>query len=158
MTQLSAWTTTVCLAVVAAAIVEMLTPESKLGKSVHMLLCLFLLCAMFLPFAGGIHIEIPKPERSSAQKNVDALSLEEEIKRQSLVNMEAKVAELTRQKLAENGYDAKKITVEMDTLSGGRIEIKQTTVWMDQKWLTHEGRVMDILKKELGLAAAIVYG
>lgn len=157
MTQISAWTTTVCIAVVAAIIVEMVTPDSKLGKSVHMMLSLFLLCAIFLPFAGGIHIEIPKKESSSVQRSINAPSLEEEIKRQSLLNMEGKVAELTEQKLKEKGYDVKKITVEMDTLSDGRIEIKQTTIWMDKKWLTHEGRIMGVLEKELGLTAKIVY-
>ena len=158
MTQLNAWTVSVCTAVSAAAILEMIAPDNKLGKSVHMVIGLFLMCAIFLPFSGGFNIEWPEPTRAAAERNLNAKTLEEEVKRQSLANMEARVAELTEKRLMEEGINVKKIRVVMDTLSDGRIEISQADLWLDSEWLTSEGKIREILENQLGLRATIQFG
>ncbi len=156
MIGLSAWTTAVCLAAAVAAVVEMMTPEGKLGKSVQMVLGLFLLCAVVLPFANGLTIELPKTAQESGQEKRTALSLEEEVQRQYKSNMEEKIRGLIEEALRKEGFDAKKITVEMDTLSDGRIDIRQMAVLMDRKWITHEGRIQKSLEP-LGLPVTITY-
>jgi|GEM_PF-3875419 len=158
MTQLKVWTVSVCLAVAAASILEMVVPNNKLEKSAHMLIGLFLMCAVFLPFSGGISVEWPERSQTVEERNLNARTLEEEVKRQALANMETRVEELTVKRLEEEGIHIKKISVAMDTLSDGRIEISQVEIGLDAKWLTHEGKIREILENQLGLTAKLQFG
>ena len=157
MKGLDGWTISVCMTVVAAAVLEMVIPENKLGKSVNMLIGVFLVCAIFLPLAGGIHIELPAPSRIEKSR-IEANTLEEEVRQQSLRQMEERVAVLTRERLMENGYDTKKISVAMDTLSDGSIEMRQMEILMDVSLLRYEAEIRDIVKNQLGLTADIRFG
>lgn len=155
MNAIREWTTIICLAALASAMVELLTPNGRMERMVRFVLGAFLICAVLTPLLGTASKltfdlrlnQVEAADNSAFQKKLDA---------QVAAAVTGNLKELTQEILQKEGVEAQKIEIFMDTGQDGSILINKMTVQLDKKDENRQVSTRKRLEEELGLPIEVI--
>lgn len=147
------WSTAICLAALAAALLQGLVPGGSMERMVKLVLGAFVLCALMLPLkslstqiAWTFSVEDSMREDSPLQSTVD--NQMQEAARASIENLVA--AELGRMDLK-----SEKVAVWMDTNADNSIGISRVEVTLAEGYGGDCARAQARLREVLGLEVEV---
>lgn len=121
------WAAAICGTAVLCAAVSMLSPDSRQGKGLKMVLSVFFICVLLSPLSSlkGCRDELEDFVSPPSSADSSLLTLIEE---QTAEAMERSVRELVAWQLADMDVQIEEIAVEMDISGDGCISIGQVVV------------------------------
>ena len=147
------WATAVCTAAVVCSVLRLLFPETLLGQQGRLLLPCVFLCALLMPLpAAWQSIAMPPLAEGEA---VDNAALEARMQQQITAQMNDTLLAMVNSALEGYGWQAKKVTVDMDIREDGSISMGQITLYVDAKTAVHSAAVRQAAEKRLGTAVVL---
>ena len=150
MNTVEQWAATICLAVLAAALVEYLTPGKQMQPVLRFVLGIFLLYAMVSPLREGLHSWDFSSQSIWTESRLPA-TVERQVREAVEQNLTASIAEA----LYASGIRVKNVAVEMDIAEDGGIEINQITVYLPSEEMARGAEIEAELEKTLGLETEV---
>lgn len=126
----------------------MLVSDTRLEKNVRLVLGMFMLCVVLIPFGSVINdlsLELP------SDKNIQETKMSDDVSKMRIDYLKQCTAELIEQKLKENGIVPIKVNVNTDIdedLSINMITAELTLPSKDSNKASHAAAV---IKKDLGI-------
>lgn len=153
MNAVKEWTAAICMAVLAAAMLQNLVPGGSMERMVKFIIGAFVICAIIAPISKivpQISLELQQPSQSQADTGFKN-TVEKQISsaaQESIYNLV--VAELSRINIkCEN------VTAIMDTHEDGSISINKVVVKLAKGHSAECQTASDYLQKELGLKTEV---
>lgn len=147
------WAAVVCTAAVVCALLRLLFPESSIGRQARQILPCVFLCALLMPLPGvffGV-----KPPDFTAGDAADTADLEARMRQQVVQQVNDSLLAMVNQALRGYGWQAKKVTADMDIGEDGSISMGQITVYVDRDTARSGAAVRQIVEKRLGTAVVL---
>lgn len=152
MNGLSAWALSVSICAVIACVVEMMTADTKLEKTVRFVLGAFMLCAIIIP-VGNIVSEFSGVNFDSKM----TYDISESFNEQKISMLKDEIATLAESTLSKEQIYPQKVEVSMDISEDNCISMVSVTVVLDKKDREKAAKVTDTIKTGLGLECSIVF-
>ena len=147
------WAAVVCTAAVVCALLRQLFPESALGRQARLLLPCVFLCALLSPLSGALTgVKLPA---FTDENPADTAALEARMRQQVVDQVNDTLLAMVNQALQGYGWQAKKVTADMDIGEGGSISMGQITVYVDRDTARRGGAVRQVAEKRLGTAVVL---
>lgn len=147
------WAMAVCTAAVVGALLQMLFPDSGLGRQGRLVLpCLFL-CVLLSPVTRGLN-DVKLPD-FTAEKPLDSGGLAVRMQQQMVVQVNQKLEEMLRQSFDKFGWEVKKVVTDMDIREDGSIDMGQITVYVDEATARRAVQVGQVAEKRLGMPVTV---
>lgn len=146
MNGLSAWALSVSICAVIACVVEMMTADTKLEKTVRFVLGAFMLCAIIIPVGNMVS------EFSGV--NFDrkmTYDISDSFTEQKISMLKNEISTLVISTLSKENIYPQKVEVDMDISEDNCISMVSVTVVLDKKDREKAVKVTDTIKSELGL-------
>ena len=156
MGDIRGWITGICLSLLAAGLVKMLSPGGGAGKMMNMLLSLFVLCAVCVPVAGGLKLDLELPETSAQTPEAQLDELDDALERQTEELAADKLREQLEIVLAKYEIKNGKISIGMDRLDDNSIFIREIVIYIPDEQAAKAGDIGRTIKTELGLDTLIL--
>lgn len=124
------WSAVLCMAALAAAIVQYLLPGGAMDKIVRLVLGAFLICSILIP----LHKIIPElsMELSAVSQERDSRDFQDTVNAQICSAAGDSIRNLVITELADNQIQCKNVAVMMDTKEDGSIVISKVVVTLDE--------------------------
>lgn len=146
MNGLSAWALSVSICAVIACVVEMMTVDTKLEKTVRFVLGAFMLCAILIP-VGSMVSEFSGVNFDSKM----SYDISDSFNEQKISMLKDEVVTLAMSTLSKEQIYPQKVEVNMDISKDNCISMVSVTVMLDKKDREKAVKVTDIIKSQLGL-------
>lgn len=154
MNDLKGWITGICLSLMLAGLAKLLAPGGSLGRLLQTLLALFVLCAVCVPLAGGIRLNLDLPEEGeTAAQEIEHLreTLDEQTRRLAAEQIREQIEVV----LAKYSIKSGEISIGMDRTEDGSIFISEILISIPKEQAALSGEIGRTIKTELGLDATI---
>lgn len=152
MNGLSAWALSVSICAVIACIVEMMTADTKLEKTVRFVLGAFMLCAIIIP-VGNMASEFSGVNFDSKM----TYDISESFNEQKISMLKNEISTLVMTTLSKDNIYPQKVETNMDISNDNCISMVSVTVVLDKKDREKAVKVTDTIKSGLGLECSIVF-
>ena len=146
MDGLSAWALSVSICAVIACIVEMMTADTKLEKTVRFVLGAFMLCAIIVP-VGDMVSEFSGVNFDSKM----SYNISEDFNEQKISMLKNEISQLVQTTLSSEQIYPQKVEVNMDISEDNCISMVSVTIMLDKKDKEKAVKVTNTIKSELGL-------
>ncbi|MGN1456932.1 MAG: stage III sporulation protein AF [Acutalibacteraceae bacterium] len=146
MNGLSAWALSVSICAVIACVVEMMTADTKLEKTVRFVLGAFMLCAILIP-VGSMVSEFSGVNFDSKM----TYDISDSFNEQKISMLKDEIATLAESTLSKEQIYPQKVEVNMDISEDNCISMVSVTVMLDKKDREKAVKVTDTIKSQLGL-------
>lgn len=146
MDAIRAWSTTLCLAALGCAAVQLLAPKGGTGKLFRLVTNTFFLCCMLLPL---LQIgSMTAPNIADLPDVVVSDMLSHTVTEQLRVQVRDTVTRLAEDALAQRGITAEKIVVTTDISDNGGIYIQHVSLMVDKQNVPIAKAVGEVLRKQ----------
>lgn len=147
------WALAVCTAAVVCTLLQMLFPDTGLGRQGRFVLpCLFL-CVLLSPISGGIHsVKLPD---FTAKESVDSAGLAARVRQQTVAQVNAALQQMLEQSFEKYGWEVKKVVADVDIDEAGSIDMGQITVYVDEEVARRATQVGQVAEKRLGVSVVV---
>ena len=146
MNGLSAWALSVSICAVIACIVEMMTADTKLEKTVRFVLGAFMLCAIIIP-VGNIISDFSGVNFDNQMTN----NISDSFNEQKISMLKNEISTLVLTTLSKENIYPQKVEVNMDISEDNCISMVSVTVMLDKKDREKAVKISEIIRSELGL-------
>ena len=147
------WVISVCATALIATLLRYLFPDSGVGRQGRMLLPCFFLWVLLSPLLSGFQ-DVKDP--SFTQKSqVNSAQLTLQMRQQLTEQVEQSLLQMVNQTLSTYGWQAKKVTAEMDIDDEGSISMGQITLYVDEETIRRATAVRQVAEKRLGTSVRV---
>lgn len=147
------WAFAVCATALICTLLRQIFPDSGVGRQGQLLLpCLFLWVLLTPLLSGLSSVKLPD---FTPNKAVDSGQLTYEMEGQLTRQVEQRILQMVNQAYATYGWQAKKVTADMDIGEDGSISMGQITLYVDEDTLRRSSQLRQVAEKRLGVAVAI---
>ena len=156
MEAIKSWASAVCFAALAAGMAGILTPRGNLEKISKFAVSLFFLCCILMPVFKfrQVSLQLPAVQTTSGQTS----TLEQTVQKQSGEQAEEKLSEIVKNECIRNGVTPQSVQVSLATDADGSYRIREVSVVLGKKDMAGKNSLQSLIKKDLGLDAAIREG
>lgn len=142
----------VCVALICGSIMNMLSPDGSLKKIYKLVICVFLLSTIISPlseidFSDSFNFEDKSSKAFEIDEEMFFLGTTEEI-------VEEQIKNDTEEMFEEMGIIFKDISVKINILESGNIDINKFTVTIDQNYDFSE--IKEKVKNKIGMEPEII--
>ncbi len=154
MSAVREWSTVICLAALAAALLQSLVPNGSMERMAKFVIGAFFICVIILPLSKAVPQMKLRLNRSSSSVQNDRLetTVESQIRSES----QKSISNLVTAELSRIHIKCKNVHVDMDTDANGSISITKVTVTLGKKYAAQCQTAADYLEKELGIKTEVV--
>ena len=153
MDALRQWTMAVCAAAVACTMLQLLFPDTALGRQGRPLLAAAFLAVLIAPLSGGFSgVKLPA---FTDDKPLDSAALTARMRQQLTEQVNTTLLEMVNQSLEVYGWSAKKVVADMDIAEDGSIDMGQIVVYVDSDVARRSVAVAQIAEKRLGTEVVV---
>ena len=150
---------TICLVSILCTLLEILFPQGKMEKIFRVVLGVFLLCALLVPFGStlkNINFDAKKTENFIKDKDKIKFksTVDDQVKASAEKNLRASIEKI----LAAKGIKSEKINIFMDTTADNCISIGKIEVFLPKGDESKRDTVKNDLEKILELKIDVVVG
>lgn len=147
------WAISLCVAALAGAIVQLLTPDTSLKKLMRFVTAAFFLSCLIAPVLTGL------PEIAPAQGKAEQALWEAREGLRGVIDgqMEHSMLAQVRTLLEEKGVYAENISFSYNTADKNRISITQIDVVLSPSYLGREQELAEYLGGKTGAAAVLTF-
>ena len=147
------WVISVCATALIATLLRYLFPDSGVGRQGRMLLpCLFLWVLLSPLLSGFQDVKVPS---FTPQTQVNSAQLTLQMRQQLTEQVEQSLLQMVNQTLSTYGWQAKKVTAEMDIDDEGSISMGQITLYVDEETIRRATAVRQVAEKRLGTSVRV---
>ena len=143
------WTTVICLAAVAAAMLQSLVPNGSMERMAKFVIGAFVICALISPLSKAL------PQIGAVLKDSgpakESTRLQSTVEEQTRSAAKASITNLVAAELSSIQMKCKNVDVVMDTNEDGSISITKVIVVLDKENAAGRQKAAAWLEKELGL-------
>ena len=148
------WTLIICLSVVAISILEMITINEKMNRTISLVLGAFLLLSILIPiknFKSDNLFGEKLPSETFIKDNLSSFISEQGF---SLSNNSIK--SLIKNALEEKNISVKKIKIYMDTKKDNCISIIKAEIYVDRSFFDRKEEIKNIIAKKFEINKDII--
>lgn len=158
MEAVKTWAFSVCAAMVACGLAQMVLPRGSMEKVFRMTVSVFFLCCLLSPVVlrdPGLRIEV----REYAQQDIDrrAQRLADEAAAQAGTGAEGELRKIIAEKLAGMGINYRDITINMNISGQSAPEAIQVDILLDKAHEREHREIHDALEEALGVQVRLGY-
>lgn len=154
MESIGKWALAVCATALICTLLRYLFPNNGVGKQGQMLLpCLFLWVLLSPLLTGFQDVKLPD---FTHKNEVDSAPLTQQMRQQLTAQVEQRLLEMVNGALATYGWQAKKVTADMDIGEDGSINMGQITLYVDEDTIRRATAVRQVAEKRLGASVRIM--
>lgn len=151
---IKSWAFSVCAAAICGAVMNMLLPEGSEKRIFKTVLCLFMLCSILSPILS-MDFSALSTEADFKENRAQTEGITEELLAFSANEAENTIIDDTVAALAEKGIAADNISVEVNILPDGSINISRFVITVSGG---NPEEIKSIAEKRTGLLPEIEYG
>lgn len=153
MSAVREWSAAICMAVLAAAMLQTLVPGGSMERMVKFVIGAFVICALIAPVSKIVpQISLDLRDYGKAQPNAQ---LQSTVDGQVAAAAQESVYNLVVAELSRIDIKCENVTVMMDTREDGRISINKVVVKLAKGYSAECRKASDYLQKELGLKTEV---
>lgn len=153
MESVGKWALAVCATALICTLLRYLFPNNGVGRQGQMLLpCLFLWVLLSPLLTGFQGVKLPD---FTPKNEVDSAQLTLQMRRQLTQQVEQRLLQMVNGALATYGWQAKKVTADMDIGEDGSISMGQITLYVDEDTIRRATAVRQVAEKRLGTAVRV---
>ena len=153
MESVEKWALAVCATALICTLLRHLFPDSGVGRQGRMVLpCLFLWVLLSPRLTGFSDVKLPD---FTSKTEVNSAELTRQMRRQLTQQVEQRLLEMVNASLATYGWQAKKVTADMDIGEDGSISMGQITLYVDEDTLRRATAVRQVAEKRLGTSVRV---
>lgn len=155
MSAVREWASVICMAALAAALLQSLAPNGAMERMAKYVIGAFIICAIILPLSKAVpklSLGI-KNSTGEASSNTDFSSA---VDSQMQSAARESISNLITAQLKGMNVRCKNVSVNMDTDASGRISINKVIVSIGKENAADRQRVSASLEKTLGLKTEVV--
>lgn len=149
------WAAVICMAALAAAMLQSLAPGGSMERMARFVIGAFVICAMIAPISKALPQLRLGLERVSPGAREDG-RLNSTVKRQYRDAAEQSVKGLVAAEVGRMGIKCKNVQVIMDTDENGSISITKVVVTIGKESAAGRANVSSALQKTLGIQTEVV--
>ena len=147
------WSAAICLAALAAALLQGLAPSGAMERMVKLVLGAFVLCALAMPLKNlGMQIAWAFPIEGQVQENTQ---LQSTVENQMETAARASIENLVAAELSRMDIKSEKVVVWMDTNADNSIGINRVEVTLAEEYGGDCARAQAHLRETLGLEVEV---
>ena len=147
------WALAVCATALICTLLRHLFPNSGVGRQGQMLLpCLFLWVLLSPLLPGLSDVKLPSFTQQNA---VNSAELTQQMRHQLTQQVEQRLLQMINGSLATYGWQAKKVTADMDIGEDGSISMGQITLYVDEDTIRRATAVRQVAEKRLGTSVRV---
>lgn len=149
------WSTVVCLAALAAAMLQSMIPNGSMERMAKFVIGAFVICAMIVPISRALpQIRFSLNQSSARIQNSGRLS--SEVEKQYREAARQSITGLVNSELGRMGIKCKNVQVFMDTDENGSISISKVIVTIAKESAAGRAGISSALQKTLGIQTEVV--
>lgn len=153
MESVGKWALAVCATALICTLLRYLFPNNGVGRQGQMLLpCLFLWVVLSPLLTGFQGVKSPD---FTPKNEVDSAQLTLQMRRQLIQQVEQRLLQMVNGALATYGWQAKKVTADMDIGEDGSISMGQITLYVDEDTIRRATAVRQVAEKRLGTTVRV---
>lgn len=158
MTGVRQWAFSVCCAMVACGLAQLLLPKSSLQRVFKLCVSVFFLCCLLSPVllrSPELRIEI----REYAQEDIErrAQRLTDIVEKQSGAAAESEIRKIVEDKLLEMGINQSRITIHINTNGQNEAEGVLVEIILDEALEQEHDKIWEGLSASLGIEVRLGY-
>lgn len=156
MQEITLWTNVVCVVTIVCSIFEMLEPKGNVSKMLNFVLGLFLVVAVFVPFANFIKSGVIEPDNIDIKKQ--DFTLYEQVGDLTIACGKSTIENLVADCLKEKEIEYKKIQVSMDSSTGYSIDIIRVKIYVSTTYRNQLAEIKSIVSEKTGITPDVYVG
>ena len=149
------WAAVVCLAALAAAMLQGMIPNGPMERMAKFVIGAFVICAMILPVSKALP-QIRVSLNQSGARTQSNGRLSSEVDRQYKEAARQSITGLVSAELGRMGIKCKNVQVIMDTDGNGSISISKVIVTVGKESVAGRAGAQTALQKALGIQTEVV--
>ncbi|MBE6807155.1 MAG: hypothetical protein E7527_03985 [Ruminococcaceae bacterium] len=153
MEGLARWAIAVCTAAVVCSLLQMLFPDTSLGRQARFVLPCVFLCVLLSPIFGG-EIDVKLPDFTDENAAVMG-HLNDRMRQQTVSQVNGMLLQMLNQSFETQGWEAKKVVTDMDIAEDGSIHMGQITVYVDEVVARRANVVKQVAERRLGMPVTV---
>lgn len=155
MSEIREWASVICMAALAAALLQSLAPSGAMERMAKFVIGAFIICAIILPLSKAVP-KLSLNLKSSAGGVSSSTQFSSAVNSQIESAARRSISNLITAQLKSMNVRCKNVTVNMDTDANGRISINKVVVAIDKQNAADRQRVSASLEKTLGLKTEVI--
>jgi hypothetical protein len=155
MKEIRQWATIICLAALAAALLQSMIPNGTMERMARFVIGAFVICALIFPISKTIpklKLNWQYNSQAESQNSGFQSTVEDQIRSAA----QQSIANLVTAQLNSINIKCKNVTVSMDTDENGRISINKVIVVLKKRNAADCKRASASLEKTTGLKMEVV--
>ena len=155
MSAVREWASVICMAALAAALLQSLAPNGAMERMAKFVIGAFVICAVILPLSKAVpkfSLNIKSSTEGVSSNTEFGSTVDSQIK----VAAHRSISNLITAQLKSMNVRCKNVTVNMDTDANGRISINKVIVTIGKENAADLQRVSASLEKTLGLKTEVI--
>lgn len=153
------WAFSVCTAMVACGIAQLVMPKSNMEKMFRVTVSVFFLCCLLSPVViRSPDLLIQVEEYSREEIEARAAKLTAVVDAQSQSEAKAQVEKIIADKLVKMGIKYRSITININTNGQSGQEIESVDIELDVQHERDHEKILAALRGEMGLKIRLGYG
>lgn len=158
MSAIREWATVICMAALAASILQYLSPSGGMERMLRFVLGAFLLCGILLPFGKGLP-DLEFDIQASASVSQDGQQFKDAVDRQFYEAAKNGITSVVAGDLYKMGIKCENVDLMMDTNEDNSIVINKVAVTLPAEFANRCAEAEAGLEKVLGLKTEVTaYG
>ena len=147
------WALAVCGTALICTLLRHLFPDSGVGKQGRLLLPYLFLWVLLSPLLSGFQgVKLPN---FTQQNKVDSARLTLQMRGQLSDLVEERLLAMINQSFATYGWQAEKVTADMDIAEDGSISMGQITLYVDEDTIRRATALRQVAEKRLGTSVQV---
>lgn len=153
MEGLRQWALAVCTAAVVCTLLQMLFPDTGLGRQGRFVLPCVFLCVLLSPISSGaLSVKLPD---LTVNEVVDSAALAARVRQQMVAQINTTIEQMLEQSFEKYGWEVKKVVADVDIDEAGSIDMGQITVYVDEEVARRATQVGQVAEKRLGMPVRV---
>ncbi len=157
MNEIKQWVVFLCISSVICTIIEFLIPPGKMGKTMNMVLGLFMVCVFLLPFSGNKKLFDFKPNKifqskKVGQENGVIQKFNSQLDLVAKSNLEAVISRF----LKNLGVNSNKIEIFMDTNADNCIVMIRCKIYISKEYENMKQKIDAEVEEKLNIKTEVI--
>lgn len=155
MSTIREWASVICMAALAAALLQSLAPNGAMERMAKFVIGAFVICAIILPLSKAVP-KLSLGLKSGGGEVSSNAGFSSAVDSQIETAARKSISNLITAQLKSMNIRCKNVAVNMDTDANGRISINKVIVTLGEENTADRQRVSASLEKTLGLKTEVV--
>lgn len=158
MQSIRQWAFSVCCAMVACGLAQLLLPKSSMQRMFKLCISVFFLCCLLSPVllqSPDLRIEIREYAQEDMQRRAERLV--EVVERQSDAAAESELRKIVEEKLLQMGINDRRIAIHINTNGQNSAEGILVEITLDEALEPEHDRIWKELSNSLGVEVRLGY-